>query len=144
MERKSDRLPLAHFYGELIVEPVFSVSPFGRRRRMTQLHTLSSQKRGVLEMDRVAGRIEVSLTDESPEVIMRYPAYPSDAKGTHEIVIMPRHARHLANLLIEYADAAEADTGVKERSPVPEERHRFVQMSFRAVRHHLAQSKRST
>ena len=93
-------------------------------------------------MDRVAGMIEVSLTDETPEVVMRVPASPSDTKGKHEIVIMPRYARHLAHLLIEYADAAEADKGGKERSPVPEEQPRFVLMGFRPIRKTQARSRR--
>jgi len=94
-------------------------------------------------MDRVAGRIEISLSDEIPEVILRYPTYPSAAKGTHEIVILPRQARHLAHLLIEYADAAEVDTGGKERPSLQEERPRFVQMSFRALHKPRVQSKGS-
>jgi len=86
--------------------------------------------------------IEVSLTDETPEVVMRYPASPSDAKGQHEIVILPRYARHLANLLIEYADAAEADAGGKEQPPAQEERPRFVLMGVRAIRKPRARPKR--
>ena len=61
-------------------------------------------------MDRVAGVIDVSLTDDTREIIIRHPASQPDANGIHEIVIMPRYARHLGNLLIEYAAAAEAKT----------------------------------
>jgi len=64
----------------------------------------------MLEMDRVAGVIEVSLTDDTHEVVISYPASQPNANGIHEIVIMPRYARHLGNLLIEYAAAAEAKT----------------------------------
>ena len=77
---------------------------------MEELHTLPQRKRRMLEMDRVAGVIDVSLTDNTHEVVISYPATPPGTNGTHEIVIMPRYARHLGNLLIEYAAAAEAKT----------------------------------
>lgn len=61
-------------------------------------------------MDRVAGVIDVSLAENSHEVVISYPASMPNSNGVHEIVIMPRYARHLGNLLIEYAAAAEAKT----------------------------------
>ena len=61
-------------------------------------------------MDRVAGVIDVSLTDNTQEIVISYPASKPNANGVHEIVIIPRYARHLGNLLIEYAAAAEAKT----------------------------------
>ena len=64
----------------------------------------------MLEMDRVAGVIDVSLTENTHEVVISHPASRPNANGIQEIVIMPRYARHLGNLLIEYAAAAEAKT----------------------------------
>jgi hypothetical protein len=61
-------------------------------------------------MDKVAGVIDVSLTDDTHEVVISYPASKPNTNGVHEIVIMPRYARHLAHVLIEYAAAAEAKT----------------------------------
>jgi hypothetical protein len=93
-------------------------------------------------MDRVAGVIEVSLTDETHEVLISHPASQPNIGGTHEIAIMPRYARHLAHLLIEYADAAEAETRGTEPSPAPEKRPRFVLMGFRTIRKTQARSRR--
>jgi hypothetical protein len=64
----------------------------------------------MLEMDKVAGVIDVSLTENTHEVVISYPASRPNANGVHEIVIIPRYARHLAQVLIEYAAAAEAKT----------------------------------
>jgi len=95
-------------------------------------------------MDEVAGVIEVSLTDEIPEMVMRCPATPSDSKGKHEIAILPRYARHLANLLVEYAEAAEASTERKNRSSVLEERPHYILIGFRPIGEPRVRSKRST
>jgi hypothetical protein len=74
----------------------------------------------MLEMDRVAGVIDVSLTDNTHEVVISYPASQPDANGIHEIVIMPRYARHLAQVLIEYAGIAEAKSRAKEPAQLRE------------------------
>ena len=67
-------------------------------------------------MERVAGEIEVSLTDDTHEVVISHPASHSGNDGMHAIVIMPRFARHLANVLLEYASVAEAHARAEERS----------------------------
>jgi NACalpha-BTF3-like transcription factor len=92
------------------VDVVFDISPLKGWRRIEELHTLPRQMKRMLEMDKVAGVIDVSLTDNNHEVVISYPASRPNANGIQEIVIMPRYARHLGNLLIEYAAAAEAKT----------------------------------
>lgn len=95
-------------------------------------------------MDKVAGVIEVSLADETPEIVMKYPATPSDSEGKHEIAIMPRYARHLANLLLEYANAADASMGGKNRSSGSQKRPRVVLIGIRPICNPQVRSKRST
>jgi hypothetical protein len=94
----------------LTVDVVFDISPLNGWRRIEEVHTLPRRMRRMLAMDRVAGVIDVSLTDNTHEVVISYPALQPDVNGIHKIVIMPRYARHLGNLLIEYAAAAEAKT----------------------------------
>ena len=60
-------------------------------------------------MDRVAGMVEVWRTDGTHEVVISHPAFKSDSNGTGQIAFSPRSARHLAQLLIEYATDAEAE-----------------------------------
>jgi NACalpha-BTF3-like transcription factor len=94
----------------LTVDVAFYISPFGGWRRIEGSHTLPRQMKRMLDMDKVAGVIDVSLTDNTHEVVISYPDSRPNANGVHEIVIMPRYARHLAQVLIEYAAAAEAKT----------------------------------
>jgi len=60
-------------------------------------------------MDKVAGFLEVGRTDVTHEVVMRNLSPKLDAHGTARIVFSLRHARYLANLLIEHATYAEAE-----------------------------------
>ena len=60
-------------------------------------------------MDKVAGVLEVSRTDDTQEVVIIHPDLKPDASGVGRLVFSPRHARYLANLLIEHAAAAEAE-----------------------------------
>ncbi len=60
-------------------------------------------------MEKVAGKLEVSLTEDGNEIVIKHPDLKPDATGVGRIVFSPRHARHLANLLIENATEAEAD-----------------------------------
>ena len=59
-------------------------------------------------MDKVAGFLEVGRTDDTNEVVISVPDLKPDCNGAARIVVLPRYARHLANLLIEHATAAEA------------------------------------
>jgi hypothetical protein len=58
-------------------------------------------------MDTIAGVIEVMLAEESHEIVVRFSGSTADVHGKHKIVIMPRYARHLAQVLVEYAEIAE-------------------------------------
>ena len=60
-------------------------------------------------MDKVAGVLEVSRTDDTQQVVIIHPDLKPDASGVGRLVFSPRHARHLANLLIEFATDAEAE-----------------------------------
>jgi hypothetical protein len=60
-------------------------------------------------MEKVAGVLEVWRTDDTHEIVIKYPDWKPDAKGVAQIVFSPRHARHLASLLIEHAADAEAE-----------------------------------
>jgi hypothetical protein len=58
-------------------------------------------------LERVAGRLEVSLTDDAQAIVIRQLDLRQDSDGQAQIVLSPRHARHLASLLIMNAEAAE-------------------------------------
>jgi hypothetical protein len=60
-------------------------------------------------MEKVAGFLEVGRTDDTHEVVISHPNPELDADGTARIVVSPRHARYLANLLTEHAMRAEAE-----------------------------------
>jgi hypothetical protein len=64
-------------------------------------------------MEKVAGVLEVSRTEDTHEIVIIHPDLKPDATGVGRIVFSPRHARHLANLLIENATEAEADAARK-------------------------------
>jgi hypothetical protein len=63
-------------------------------------------------MDKVAGVLEVTRTDDTQEVVIIHPDLKPDASGVGRLVFSPRHARYLANLLIEHAAAAEAEAAM--------------------------------
>lgn len=68
-------------------------------------------------MDKVAGFLEIDRKDDTHEIVISHPAFKSDANGLVHIMLLPRHARHLANLLIENATYAEAEiSGVAPKS----------------------------
>jgi hypothetical protein len=54
-------------------------------------------------VDTVAGFVEVGWTGDTHEIVVSHPPLKSDASGLNQILISPRHARHLVNLLIEHA-----------------------------------------
>jgi hypothetical protein len=70
----------------------------------------SSAEREV-EVDKVAGFLEVGRTEDARQIVIRLPELKPDATGAARIVLSPRYARHLANLLIEHAAFAEEDVG---------------------------------
>ena len=59
-------------------------------------------------MEKVAGFLEVSLIDNGQNIVIKVPGLKPDVNGADRIVLSPRYARHLANLLIEHAMIAEA------------------------------------
>ncbi len=60
-------------------------------------------------MDKVGDALEVTRTDDTQEVVIIHPDLKPDSSGVGRLVFSPRHARHLANLLVEHAAAAEAE-----------------------------------
>ena len=60
-------------------------------------------------MDKVAALLEVGRTDDTHEVVIKHPDLKPDANGVGRIVFLPRHARHLASLLMIHAAYAEAE-----------------------------------
>lgn len=54
-------------------------------------------------MDKVGGILEVGRTKDTHEIVIRHLALNPDANGLGQIVFSPRHARHLANVLIDHA-----------------------------------------
>jgi hypothetical protein len=69
-------------------------------------------------VDKVAGFLEVGRTDDTHKIVINLSALKPDADGLGHIVLLPQQARHLANVLIENASYAEAET----RGLVPESR----------------------
>jgi hypothetical protein len=58
-------------------------------------------------MEKVAGILEVSRTEDTHEIVIIHPDLKPDSKGLSRIVLSPRHSRHLASLLLEQAKEAE-------------------------------------
>ena len=58
-------------------------------------------------MEKVAGHLEVSLTDDACAIVIRQLDLEPDRDSVNQIVLSPRHARHLASLLIINGEAAE-------------------------------------
>jgi hypothetical protein len=70
-------------------------------------------------VDKVAGFLEVTRTDDTHEIVVSHPPLKSDANGLSQILISPRHARYLANLLIEHATYAEAEAAGRQPESRP-------------------------
>jgi len=62
-------------------------------------------------MERVARFLEIDRTGDTHEIVITHPLLRPDVNGKIRIVLQPRHARHLANVLIENATYAEAEAG---------------------------------
>ena len=69
-------------------------------------------------MDKVAGVLQVWRTDDTNEIVINYPELKPSANGAGNIVLWPRHARHLANLLIEHAAECEAEAEAARSQPI--------------------------
>jgi len=67
-------------------------------------------------MDKVAGVLKVTRTDDTQEVVIIHPDLKPDESGVGRLVFSPRHARHLANLLVEHAAAAEAEATMSDEA----------------------------
>lgn len=60
-------------------------------------------------MEKVAGFLQIDWRNDTHEIVISHPILTPDANGLVHIALIPRHARHLANLLIENAADAEAE-----------------------------------
>jgi hypothetical protein len=58
-------------------------------------------------VDKVAGFLEVDRLEDAQQIVIKIPGLKPDASGAVSIVLSPRFARHLANLLIQHANSAE-------------------------------------
>jgi hypothetical protein len=65
-------------------------------------------------MDKIGDALEVTRTDDTQEVVIIHPDLKPDSSGVGRLVFSPRHARYLANLLVEHAAAAEAEAIMSE------------------------------
>lgn len=74
-------------------------------------------------MEKPAGKLKVSLNDETREVIISGNASKPDTDEAYEIALLPRYARKLALVLIAYAATADAEpvattpSGMRKESP---------------------------
>jgi hypothetical protein len=50
-------------------------------------------------MEKVAGILEISRTDDGGQIAIRHPGRKTDANGLSHIVLSPRQARHFASVL---------------------------------------------
>jgi hypothetical protein len=60
-------------------------------------------------MDIVAGYLEVDRADDTHEIVISHPVLVPDLNGVGHIKLQPRHARHLAYVLLENATYVEAE-----------------------------------
>lgn len=60
-------------------------------------------------MDIVAGFLEIDGGNDNHEIVVKHPVLKPDENGRVHFALLPRQARHLANLLVEYATYAEAE-----------------------------------
>ena len=72
------------------------------------MHTSHLREDKRLTIDRVAGVVDVWRTDDTHEIIINHRLKP-DANAVCQLVLSPRYARHLAQVLIAHAANAEAE-----------------------------------
>jgi hypothetical protein len=75
---------------------------------------LPARKRGAVIVDRVAGFWEVDRVGDGCSVAIQHPEVKPDEEGMCHIELSPRQARHLASLLMMYAEEAEARSDVDQ------------------------------
>jgi hypothetical protein len=86
------------------------------KSNIREFHAMTSRERRLPTKERVAGWLEVGLANDSRRIVISCPDLKPDEKGCGEIVLSPRHARHLANVLID--SAADAEAKEAERRPL--------------------------
>jgi hypothetical protein len=60
-------------------------------------------------VDRIAGILEVSRTDNTHEIVISHLRSKANSDSLSRVVIAPRYARHLANVLLDHAKYDEAE-----------------------------------
>jgi hypothetical protein len=60
-------------------------------------------------VEKVTGGSEVGLANDNCRVVINYRDAKPNASGVRHIILQPRHARYLANLLTDYATEAEGN-----------------------------------
>ena len=71
-------------------------------------------------MGKVAGPVAVSLTDDSHSIVLKQFDWKVSGDGAAYTVLSPRHARHLASLLIMEAEAWAILTAIVRYVPIAE------------------------
>ena len=61
-------------------------------------------------MEKVMGGVEVGFASDDCHVLLAYREVKPNASGVRKVVLSPRSARYLANLLVDYATVAEANS----------------------------------
>jgi len=84
-------------------------------------------------LEKVAGELEVDQTDDSHQIVITHPGFRSDKGGLFRIKLLPRHARHLANVLIEQASYAEAESEALQLLSRPYRRKNKPRMHVRSL-----------
>jgi hypothetical protein len=69
----------------------------------------------MLTVDRIADFLEICRAGHAQQIVIKHLDLKSDANRIGQIVLSPRHARHLASLLILHAEEAEAEAQEKGR-----------------------------
>ena len=77
-------------------------------------------------MDKIAGFVEVEMANDSYEIVIGHPALHLDSSGLDHFVLSPRHARHLANVLMALANQAEAEVADRHVESRPYRRRNNV------------------
>ena len=65
-------------------------------------------------MEKIAGFLEVWCADDTHGIVLSFPVLKPNADRPGCIVLSHRHARHLASVLIDHANYAEAEAVGKQ------------------------------
>lgn len=74
---------------------------------VNESNTVLQLQRRRLRLEKVILGLEVGLTNDRCRVEIVHRDTAQNSSGTGSIVLLPRHARYLANLLVDYATEAE-------------------------------------